>query len=50
MLEVERLNTFRGPAHVLRDVVNGEGAYPRRYMPRLARELRNGAGASSARA
>jgi DNA-binding NarL/FixJ family response regulator len=29
-------------AHVLRDVVNGEGAFPRQYMPRLARELRNG--------
>jgi DNA-binding NarL/FixJ family response regulator len=28
--------------HVLRDVVNGEGAFPRQYMPRLARELKNG--------
>jgi DNA-binding NarL/FixJ family response regulator len=30
-------------AHVLRDVANGEGAFPRQYMPRLGRELRNGA-------
>jgi len=30
-------------AHVLRDVANGEGAFPRIYMPRLGRELRNGA-------
>jgi DNA-binding NarL/FixJ family response regulator len=29
--------------HVLHDVVNGEGAFPRRYMPRLVRELRDGA-------
>jgi DNA-binding NarL/FixJ family response regulator len=30
-------------AHVLRDVVNGEVAFPRQYMPRLARELRDAA-------
>jgi two-component system nitrate/nitrite response regulator NarL len=30
-------------AHVLRDVVNGEGSFPRQYMPRLVREMRHGA-------
>ena len=27
-------------AHVLHDVANGEASFPRRYIPRMARELR----------
>jgi DNA-binding NarL/FixJ family response regulator len=27
-------------AHVLEDVANGEGSYPRRFIPRIAKELR----------
>ncbi|MFL5955472.1 MAG: response regulator transcription factor [Gaiellaceae bacterium] len=37
---VETTISSRRLAHVLHDVSNGEVAFPRRFMPRLARELR----------